>query len=136
MKDLSPLWSKHVAILRLLLSTDHCGSIIVVHGLNGHREKTWTAPNNVLWLRDLLPSKIPHSRILTWGYDADIQSKFVTDTQFIHDHARNLISDLALRRSETQTEKRPIIFVCHSLGGLVVKSVGFLTFLTYIAPFP
>ncbi|OCL02322.1 hypothetical protein AOQ84DRAFT_357452 [Glonium stellatum] len=38
--------------------------IIAVHGLNGHRDKTWTAGNGVNWLRDLLPQDLPNARIM------------------------------------------------------------------------
>jgi hypothetical protein len=34
-------------------------SVVAVHGLNGHSEKTWTADNGVNWLRDLLPEDFP-----------------------------------------------------------------------------
>ena len=46
---------------------------MAVHGLNGHREKTWTV-NNVNWLCDLLPSEVPNARIMSWGYDANTHS--------------------------------------------------------------
>jgi hypothetical protein len=46
-------------------------SIVAVHGLNGHRDKTWTAANDVYWLRDLLSSNIPNARIFCWRYDAN-----------------------------------------------------------------
>ena len=120
------------------------GSIVAVHGLNGHREKTWTAHEEVNWLRDFLPLDIPKARILTWGYDANTHSTSRISAQYIYDHARTLVSDLSLKRSLTevqepfsdntrfllrtfQTRTRPIVFVAHSLGGIVVKSVGFLT---------
>lgn len=32
-------------------------SIVAVHGLDGHRESTWTAENGVLWLKALLSAK-------------------------------------------------------------------------------
>ena len=55
-------------------------SIVALHGLNGHREKTWTfegkgKSKDVLWLRDLLPPIIPNARIWTWGYDSRTRSK-------------------------------------------------------------
>ncbi|OAA58654.1 hypothetical protein LEL_10876 [Akanthomyces lecanii RCEF 1005] len=72
-------------------------SVVALHGLNGHREKTWTAENGTNWLRHLLPDDLPRARILCWGYDANT-------------HATD------------RSTNRPIIFVAHSLGGLVLKS--------------
>ncbi|KAA6412799.1 MAG: hypothetical protein FRX48_03791 [Lasallia pustulata] len=95
--------------------------IVAVHGLNGHHEKTWTT-NNVNWLRDLLPSDIPNARILSWGYDANTHSTSQISGQYLYNHATTLVSDLCLKRSLTKTRTRPIIFVAHSLGGIVVKS--------------
>ena len=46
-------------------------SIVAVHGLNGHRDKTWTGTNDVYWLRDPLSSDIPNERIFCWRYDAN-----------------------------------------------------------------
>ncbi|KAI1426992.1 hypothetical protein F5Y12DRAFT_739426 [Xylaria sp. FL1777] len=96
--------------------------IVAVHGLNGHREKTWTAANGVHWLRDLLPKDLPGIRVLTWGYDANTHSSDRVSCQYLYDHARELVSDLTRKRSLTQSVERPIIFIAHSLGGLVVKS--------------
>ena len=52
-------------------ATNRCQfSIVAVHSLDSHLEKSWMADNGVLWLHDLLPEKIPHARILTYSYDA------------------------------------------------------------------
>ncbi|KAF2008310.1 hypothetical protein BU24DRAFT_360647, partial [Aaosphaeria arxii CBS 175.79] len=98
-------------------------SIVAVHGLNGHRDKTWTAANGTHWLRDLLPKDNPNARIFCWGYDANTHGERVSH-QFLHDHAEQLVSDLCLKRKRTNTMERPIIFVAHSLGGIIVKGVS------------
>ncbi|KAJ5566730.1 uncharacterized protein N7459_010112 [Penicillium hispanicum] len=92
--------------------------IVAVHGLNGHRETTWTAgngDNGINWLRGLLPEDLPNARIFSWGYDANTSDSKVS-CQYIHNHAANLVSDLC------RANERPIIFIAHSLGGIVVKS--------------
>jgi len=73
-------------------------SIVAVHGLNGHREKTWTADNGVHWLRDLLPEDLPNARVLCWGYDANTHSNSRVSCQYLYDHAKSLVSDLCLER--------------------------------------
>ncbi|GME23020.1 hypothetical protein L207DRAFT_627774 [Neofusicoccum parvum] len=98
--------------------------LIAIHGLNGHRERTWTADNNVLWLRDLLPAEIPRARILTYGYDSRTHGTWEEDIsrQTLNGHGIKLLQALSLKREKTKTTCRPIIFIAHSLGGIVLKS--------------
>ena len=65
---------------------------------------------------------LPQVRILTWGYDVQIQQIFASASKAtVFQHAETLLCDLAtLRRSQLDKE-RPIIFIAHSLGGIVVK---------------
>ncbi|KAF2670106.1 hypothetical protein BT63DRAFT_412865 [Microthyrium microscopicum] len=94
--------------------------IVAVHGLNGHRDRTWTV-DDCNWLRDYLVLDIPNIRVFSWGYDANTHGDTVS-CQYLYDHARQLVSDLTRRRQVTKTLKRPIIFIAHSLGGIIVKS--------------
>ncbi|KAK0614544.1 Alpha/Beta hydrolase protein [Immersiella caudata] len=96
--------------------------VVAVHGLDGTWNETWRADNGVFWLRDLLPDVLPHARILSYGYDSRTYASSSISDQFIYDHAKALVAELAAFREYTNTRSRPIIFVAHSLGGLVVKS--------------
>lgn len=42
----------------------------------------------------------------------------------IGEHASNLVNAIAQVRERTDTEGRPIVFVTHSLGGLVTEDVS------------
>ncbi|KAF8527155.1 hypothetical protein BU17DRAFT_39893, partial [Hysterangium stoloniferum] len=96
-------------------------SIVAIHGLDGHREASFTAPNGVLWLRDLLPRFIPNARILTYGYDARTQGENRSQ-QGLYDLSTNFIANLSTYRVHTKTGKRPLIFVAHSFGGIMLKN--------------
>jgi predicted alpha/beta hydrolase family esterase len=73
----------------------------------------------------LLKANVPRTRIVTFGYDADIANFWAMASQnTIRNHAVNLANALAQLRERTDTEERPIVFVTHSLGGLVFEDVG------------
>ena len=116
-------------------------SIVFLHGLNGDRVRTWTK-DGIFWPRDLLPQKLPQCRTMTFGYNADLGLS--SSTLSIRDFAVSLLSGLRDERqgrgviqqgnipmmsqklltSLQQELGRPIIFVCHSLGGIVIKKAG------------
>ncbi|KAI9855703.1 MAG: hypothetical protein M1813_009665 [Trichoglossum hirsutum] len=93
--------------------------IVAVHGLGGDWEGTWTDDNGKLWLRDFLARDIPAARVMSYGYNSTtVFSKAITD---INDEAAMLLARLDGKRREDEEKTRPIIFVAHSLGGIVVK---------------
>ncbi|KAK9849280.1 hypothetical protein MYU51_014507 [Penicillium brevicompactum] len=99
--------------------------IVFVHGLNGHPQNSWTSKNTgCFWPVDLLPDILAaqRPRILTYGYNANVTA--FTDgvsRDTVVSHAETLASSLAANRNLRNGTNRPIIFICHSLGGLVVK---------------
>ncbi|OHW99541.1 LipA and NB-ARC domain-containing protein, partial [Colletotrichum incanum] len=103
--------------------------VVLVHGLNGDPEKTWTSRDGkgVFWPADLLPQSLGKTRanVLVYGYNADVyttsKSHKSASDNFISQHAQTLVTNLTLYRKSERTSSNPIIFVAHSLGGLLVK---------------
>lgn len=100
-------------------------SIVAVHGLGGHWRTTWTGASGKLWLKDFLPSQLNEagikSRIVSYGYDSNtVFTKAVTD---IDDAAAMLLDRLDGERQSDSEKTRPLVFIAHSLGGIVTKKV-------------
>lgn len=101
-------------------------SIIAVHGLGGHWRNTWTSIGNKrIWLEDFLPTQLKDAgvkaRVMSYGYDSGTAfTKAVTD---IDDTAGMLLNRLEGDRQSSQEKARPILFIAHSLGGIIVKKV-------------
>jgi pimeloyl-ACP methyl ester carboxylesterase len=102
--------------------------LIFVHGLGGGSRKTWskTASASHYWPKEWLPrdSAFKNVRVHSFGYNSDwVKSK--ANCLDIHHFARSLLGELTtsphLRNADT-----PIIFVGHSMGGLVIKKAFLL----------
>jgi hypothetical protein len=77
----------------------------------------------ICWPRDLLPVTIPHARVLTYGYDTNLRHILGSplNKTTVYDIAWDFLITLeAERRPEPS---RPLLFVAHSLGGIVVKEL-------------
>ncbi|KAL0767417.1 hypothetical protein CaCOL14_010267 [Colletotrichum acutatum] len=99
-----------------------CVDIVAIHGLNGHREETWTDPETRLqWLSDssCLPRDIPAARVLTFGYNS--KTYFSRSESDIPDFASESLWALKAQRTSEEERQRRIVFICHSLGGLAFK---------------
>jgi len=123
--------------------------IVLIHGIQGHPKDTWTFENSNepekgflpffkkknkssansnrnFWPRDDLPRDLPESRVLTYGYDSHV-TKFCgaeLNLNTITDHAESFLNSLVRERKDCPT--RPLLFLVHSLGGLILKSVSIL----------
>jgi hypothetical protein len=113
------MFPQGMKILNQPLKTDV--DIVFVHGLTGDRDRTWTK-NETLWPKSLLTREIPNARVMTYGYDAYfIRRQGPIVNHRLRDHAVDLLNALASTREKDDAERRPIVFVVHSLGGLVCK---------------
>ena len=80
-------------------------SIIFIHGLTGHREKTWRVKNATdPWPQTLLPAKVSNARILTFGYDAYVADwRGMVAQNRIGNHSMNLLTAVATYREDDDT---------------------------------
>ncbi|KAK1579705.1 uncharacterized protein LY79DRAFT_652008, partial [Colletotrichum navitas] len=94
--------------------------IVAVPGLGSHPLGSWKSPHNDdVWLRDFLPKDVPNIRVLIYGYDTTLPGS--RSKQSIEDLGGTLVERLVEFRARDSTTRRPLIFIGHSLGGLLIK---------------
>ncbi|KAJ0352688.1 hypothetical protein COL154_004239 [Colletotrichum chrysophilum] len=94
--------------------------IVAIHGLNGHYLKTWTdEKTGTNWLRSFVPQIVPVARVMSFWYNSTVQ--FSKSTSDIDVFSGRLLEGLLADRESIEEQDRPLIFICHSLGGLVFK---------------
>ncbi|OIW29603.1 hypothetical protein CONLIGDRAFT_654146 [Coniochaeta ligniaria NRRL 30616] len=78
---------------------------------------------DIYWPEDLACITLPDSRILTYGYDTKIRHRIQgpVSRKTVIDHAGDFLYSLEALRRNPNERGRPILFVAHSLGGIVVK---------------
>lgn len=127
-------------------------SIVALHGLSGHAWNSFSTPvsvdhqakrtKDVNWLRDILPQLLEtntqqkiYPRVMTYGYNADVW--MTKSVQEIDVPVNNLLSCLSTERDQVsqamtsciipanlqKDPERPLFFVGHSLGGIVLQQV-------------
>ncbi|KAI0455693.1 hypothetical protein F5B21DRAFT_178737 [Xylaria acuta] len=94
--------------------------LIAVPGLGSHPLGSWkSSTGNEIWLRDYVPWDIPNYRVILYGYDTKLQGNH--SKQSIEDLGGACMESITAFRADTDTSQRPIIFIGHSLGGLLIK---------------
>ncbi|KAG9228858.1 hypothetical protein BJ875DRAFT_342435, partial [Amylocarpus encephaloides] len=102
--------------------------VVAIHGIGSHPDDTWCkkvgigeASQYVNWLEkpDMLPSVVPNARIMRYGY----MSRWYGDEaicQKTSTVAQRLLMSLKRARKVPVLQSRPLIFVAHCFGGLVI----------------
>lgn len=91
---------------------------VFVHGVHGSPSETWTAANGTYWPRLLeTDHAFDNSDVYVTGYN----TPYVGSTATVPDIAESLFQ--FLEADSVFTDHREVIFVCHSLGGLVVEQM-------------
>ena len=142
------VWVKDLGLTVLYEPQDEpIADVVFVHGLQGNPRKTWlyegpvedpqeaqvpkrrrlfgraeTPTISVFWPADILPNDHSNVRILTFGYDSKVTNLGgLVNKNNIFQHGRALRSAVLTDRKRLERLDRPLIFVAHSLGGLLVK---------------
>ena len=127
----------------------YVADVVFVHGLQGHPQTTWQSKANAesgrrprkllnpfsrgetegladedlppFWPEDILAHDFDDVRILTFGYDSKVTKGVMAPSSKngIFQHGNSFLR--AMGRARIGCRQRPIVFVAHSLGGLVVK---------------
>ncbi|KAL9023532.1 MAG: hypothetical protein Q9196_007145, partial [Gyalolechia fulgens] len=89
----------------------------------GHWDRTWTGEANKNWLKDFLPQQLQQEGIAAriWSFGYDSRTAFAKAVVDVEDVADMLLDWIEGRCDSDQERSRPLIFVAHSLGGIVVK---------------
>ncbi|KAK8067324.1 hypothetical protein PG997_014071 [Apiospora hydei] len=91
--------------------------IVFVPGLGAHPKECWEE-EHFKWPTDSLAKDFPRSRILLYMYESCWQGAFKV-RQFMDNLSMGLLMGLAAHRDK-ESEARPIVFIGHSMGGLVI----------------
>jgi protein SERAC1 len=96
--------------------------VIFVHGLNGGIVETWstngTDSQDCYWPKWIC-SVFPSVNVFSLGYPATIFEKWSKKEMNLVERAQNTLEAL----SSDHIGTRPIVFICHSLGGILAKQI-------------
>jgi hypothetical protein len=101
--------------------SNHALDCIAISGLASHPFGSWKSRgscSNYMWLRDSLALDLPAVRTVLYGYDTTLSGS--ESFQTVQDIAISFVAALAAARPAGPST-RPILFLAHSLGGIVLK---------------
>ncbi|KAI1354798.1 hypothetical protein F5Y01DRAFT_239570 [Xylaria sp. FL0043] len=99
----------------------HKFDCIAISGLGSHPFGSWQpkkGDKTFMWIRDALPKHVHGTRTVVYGYETGLAES--QSIERIKDLASRLITLLTTYGWGTRSSK-PIIFLAHSLGGLLIR---------------
>ena len=111
--------TEELTLNRVFGCDDPLVDVIFVHGLTGDPRDTWcTATDGVFWPA-WLQDDLDNISVYTLGYPASLFEKWANKEMDMFERARSIVECFV----GFGIGKRPIAFVAHSLGGILVKLV-------------
>jgi hypothetical protein len=92
--------------------------IVFIHGITGDPKETWTNADGDFW-PCWLTGDLVGLCVHTAGYPSSVFAKWAKKEMTLHERA----SSLAEHMVSHGIGKRPLIIICHSLGGLLAKEM-------------
>ena len=108
--------------------------VVFIHGLGGDSQKSWSRDHHpeLFWPGKWLPHEpeLQRARIFTFGYNASFRPGEARSIASVTDFAKELLFELRFSKSDSGDSfgigDSPLIFVVHSMGGLVAKKACLL----------
>ncbi|KAJ3573034.1 hypothetical protein NPX13_g4843 [Xylaria arbuscula] len=112
-------------LLRTGRSSDQSDQLHIPPIVSQNGSQHWPEANElsqIFWPRDLLPRVCPEARIVTWGYHSLHSGNMPVAAQpDIFARVNELLRDLGDLRKNGGAQQRPLIFIAHSVGGVILK---------------
>lgn len=93
--------------------------VVFVHGLSGDAKSTWDCGGSDGYWPVWLAQDIENSNVYTLGYGASVFEKWAKKEMDMFERADNILEQFAGKG----IGKRPLIFITHSLGGILTKMI-------------
>ncbi|GAW20598.1 hypothetical protein ANO14919_101060 [Xylariales sp. No.14919] len=112
-------WGMHILVNKDGSSAEAI-DVIAIHGINGHWKTTWEdEETGTNWLQHSIPKHLKTARVMAFSYNSAVQ--FSKSVSSVANFAEQLLESLMAQRVSGVEQYRPMLFICHSLGGIVFK---------------
>ncbi|KAH7139590.1 hypothetical protein B0J13DRAFT_608863, partial [Dactylonectria estremocensis] len=120
-----PLTNSNETSLEVASEPHNAGvDIVFVNGWSASGQP-WTAISEdaaVCWPKSILSNLLPQARILLFEYEAKVEEFWaVKSKNGIDSYAVDLLDEVIDYRAKNKTSDHPVIFVAHSIGGIVCE---------------